>query len=80
MNASIELVVRKKLYELSKYGLSLVHGIPPGGISSLSGGPKNQENISNRRNSFRPVSFPLSYGYRVREKVSPDTTDLGFRI
>jgi len=36
LNASAELVVRKKLHDLSEYGLSWIHGIPPRGISSLA--------------------------------------------
>src|SRR5215813_1878133 len=63
LNTSTKLVVRKKLHDLSENGLSLVHSIPPRGISSLRRSPKNQENHSNHRSSFRPVSFPLSYGY-----------------
>jgi hypothetical protein len=69
LNAPIELVVRKKLHDLSEYGLSLVHGIPPRGISSLARGPKNQENISNRRNSFSSVSFSLSVSYGAFKNV-----------
>jgi hypothetical protein len=75
LNASAELVVRKKLHDLSEYGLSWIHGIPPRGISSLAQGPKNQENISNRLSSFRPVSFPLSYGYSFFQNAIPDSSD-----
>jgi hypothetical protein len=69
MNAPIELVVRKKQHDLSEYSLSLGHGIPPRGISSPARGPKNQENISNRRNSFWSVSFSLSAGYGAFKNV-----------
>jgi hypothetical protein len=69
LNASIELVVRKKLHDLSEYGLSLVHGIPPGGISSPGRYPKNQEKISNRRSSFWLASFSLSLSYSMSQNV-----------
>jgi hypothetical protein len=75
LNAPAELVVRKKLHDLSKYGLSLVHGIPPCGISLLPRGPKNQENISNRLRSFWPASFSLSYGYSFFQNAIPDSSD-----
>ena len=29
LDAATEFVVRKELHELSEYGLSLVHGLPP---------------------------------------------------
>jgi len=75
LNAPAELVVRKKLHDLSEYGLSLVHGIPPCGISSLARGPKNQKNISNRLSSFWPASFSLSYGYSFFQNATPDSSD-----
>jgi hypothetical protein len=80
LNASAELVVRKKLHNLSEYGLSLVHWMAPQETSSRARGPKNQENISNRLSSFRPVSFPLSYGYSFFQNAIPDSSDLSFVI
>jgi hypothetical protein len=78
LNASAELVVRKKLHNLSEYGLSLVHWMAPQETSSRARGPKNQENISNRLSSFRPVSFPLSYGYSFFQNAIPDSSDFLF--
>src|SRR5262245_45478568 len=59
-NATTELVVRKKLHELSEYSLSLVHRSPPSGPCLPHQAPKNQETISNRRNQFLPVSLVSS--------------------